>query len=117
MSAELKPGLPTGKWMTDIHLTTNSPVAPRITMPASVEIRPALSVSPGEVTFSPTQVGQQSETKLVIKGGQPFRIKEIQGLDGTMTVSNSEDDSRPVHVITMKFDPTRKAWSAKKFAS
>jgi hypothetical protein len=114
VSAELKPGLPTGTWTTDIHLATNSPVAPKITMPASVEIRPALSVSPGEVTFNPTQVGQQSESKIVVKGGQPFRIKEIQGLDGTMTVSDSQDDSRPVHVITVKFDPTKEGMVSKR---
>jgi hypothetical protein len=114
VSAELKPGLPTGNWTTNINLVTNSPVAPKVAMPATVEIRPALSVSPGEVTFSPTQVGQQSETKLVVKGGQPFRIKEIQGLDGTMTVSDSQDDSRPVHVITVKFDPTKEGMVSKK---
>jgi Protein of unknown function (DUF1573) len=114
VSAELKPGLPTGTWTTDIQLTTNSPVAPKITMPASVVIKPALSVSPGEVTFNPTQVGQQSETKLVVKGGQPFRIKEIQGLDGTMTVADSQDESKPVHIITVKFDPTKEGMISRK---
>jgi hypothetical protein len=109
VSAELKPGLPVGKWTTDIQLTTNSPVAPKITVPAAVEIRPALSISPGEVTFNPTQVGQQSESKFVVKGGQPFRIKEIQGLDGTVTVTVTEtkDESKPIHVITVKFDPSK----------
>jgi hypothetical protein len=107
VTADLKPGLPTGNWTTDIQLTTNSPVAPKITVPAAVEIRPALSVSPGEVTFNPTQVGQSSETRFVVKGGQPFRIKEIQGLDGTVTVAESKDEAKPIHVITVKFDPAK----------
>ena len=114
VSAELKPGLPAGRWMTDIHLTTNSPVAPQITMPASVEIRPALSVTPGEVTFNSTSVGQPTETKLVIKGGQPFKIKEIQGLDGTLSVADAPDEARPVHILTVKFDPNKEGSVSKK---
>ncbi len=105
VSAALKPGLPVGTWVTALNLTTNSPVAPKITMPAAVEIRPALSISPGEVTFNPTTVGQPSESKFVIKGGQPFRIKEIQGLDGIVTMSESLGEARPVHILTIKYEP------------
>ena len=106
VSAELKPGLPVGNWVTNLHLVTNSPVAPKITMPAGVEIRPALSISPGEVTFSPATVGgEPSETKFVVKGGQPFRINEIQGLDGIVTTSTPPGESRPIHIVTIKYEP------------
>lgn len=114
VAAELKPGLPVGTWTTDIHLVTNSPVAPKITIPATVEIRPALSVSPGEVTFNATQVGHPSESKFVVKGGQPFKIKEIQGLDGTVTVIEAPSDSKPVHIITVKFDPSKEGDLSRK---
>ena len=39
VSAELKPGLPVGNWVTNLQLVTNSPVSPKITMPAAVELR------------------------------------------------------------------------------
>lgn len=105
VAADLKPGLPVGRWTTDVYLTTNSPVAPQIRIPATVEVAPTLSVSPGEVTFAPTQVGQPSETKLLVRGGQPFKIKEIVGTDASLVATTTGADAKPVHIITVKFDP------------
>lgn len=103
--AELRPGLPTGRWVTDIYLNTNSSVAPQIRVPAIVEIAPTLSVSPGEVTLGPTPVGEPSEAKLLVRSAQPFKIKEIIGAEGVISASALVNDSRQVHVITVKFDP------------
>jgi hypothetical protein len=105
ISAQLRPGLPVGKWVTDVTLTTNSPIAPTITIPAIVEVTPSLMVSPGEVTLGPTTAGNPSEQKLLVRGGQPFRIKEIQGTDGALSATSEMDEARPVHIITLKYEP------------
>jgi hypothetical protein len=105
LAADLKPGLPVGKWVTDINLTTNSSIAPQIRVPVTVEVTPTLSVSPGEVNLGKTPVGQPSETKLLVRGGQPFKIKEIQGAEGVISATALVNESRPVHIITVKFDP------------
>jgi len=105
LSAQLKPGLPVGKWVTEVTMTTNSSVAPTIRIPAIVEVTPMLVVSPGEVTIAPTSVGNPSESKLMVRGGQPFRITEIQGTDASLSAVAALAESRPVHVITVKFDP------------
>jgi hypothetical protein len=86
-------------------MLTNSSIAPTIRVPAIVEITPMLVVSPGEVTIAPTQIGSPSESKLMVRGGQPFRIKEIQGTDDNLSASPALAEARPVHVITVKFDP------------
>jgi len=101
----LKPGLPVGSWVTDVHLTTNSPAAPTIRVPASVDITPTLSVSPAELSLGTVSVGQPSEHKFIVKGNQPFRIKEVQGTDANLTVSEPSAEPKAVHVVTVKFDP------------
>lgn len=102
----LKPGLPVGSWVTDVHLTTNSPAAPTIRVPASVEITPTLAVSPSELTIGPLTVGgKPAEQKFIVKGSQPFRIKEIQGTDAALTVADPAGEPKAVHVVTVKFDP------------
>jgi hypothetical protein len=103
VAAKLQPGLPVGRWTTELTLTTNSPVAPTIRVPATVEIIPSLVVSPGEVKLGAV-VGNPTESKFLIRGGQPFKIKEIQGTDGVVTANSAEGESRPVHVITLKVD-------------
>jgi hypothetical protein len=105
VTANLRPGLPVGRWVTDVYLTTNSPVAPTIRVPATVEVAPALIVSPGEVTIGPVEVGSPGESKLIVRGGRPFKITEIQGTDGTLAATPAIDEARPVHVVTVTFDP------------
>jgi hypothetical protein len=114
VAANLKPGLPIGKWTTEIVLTTNSPVAPIIRLPATVEITPALTTSPGEVKMGAVAIGHAAESKLLVRGSKPFKIKEIQGADGIVTVSATMAESRPVHVVTVKVDPKEAGDLARK---
>lgn len=105
LTAQLRPGLPVGRWVTEVTMLTNSSIAPTIRVPTMVEITPMLVVSPGEVTIAPTPVGSPTESKVMVRGGQPFRIKEIQGTDDNLSASPALAEARPVHVITVKFDP------------
>ena len=104
VAAKLQAGLPIGRWTTDITLTTNSPVAPTIKFPATVEVNPALTASPGEVKLGAVSMGQPTESKLMIKSPQPFKIKEIHGTTGVVATIPTADEARAVHVITVKFD-------------
>jgi hypothetical protein len=114
VSADLQPGLPIGKWVTEVVLNTNSPVSPQIRVPAIVEVTPSLSISPSTVTWGPTTVGEPSETKLMIRGTQPFKITEIQGTDASVSATDVSKDAKPVHIITVKFDPKQPGDLARK---
>jgi hypothetical protein len=105
IAANLQPGLPVGRWTTEIVLTTNSPVAPIIRIPATVEIAPTLTATPAEVNWTTATVGQPSESTLTIRGAKPFKIKEIQGTDGILTASQAGNEARPMHVVTVKMSP------------
>ena len=107
VAANLQPGLPVGRWTTEIVLTTNSPVAPLIRIPATVEIAPVLTASPVELNMQKVTVGKPSESTFTIRGAKPFRIKEIQGADGILTSAPTGSEARPTHTVTVKVSPTQ----------
>jgi hypothetical protein len=99
--ARLRPDTPVGKWFSDVWLTTNNPNTPRVRVPLTVEIEPALSVSPANVALGAIKTGAESERKIIIRGGQPFRITQIEGVDDFWNVQESSPDLKPVHVLSV----------------
>jgi len=114
IDANLQPGLPVGRWTTEVVLTTNSPVAPLIRVPAVVDIVPSLTASPEEVKLGAVAIGKATESKLTVRGMQPFRIKEIQGPEGILTSSPTGSESRAFHVVTVKVSPKQAGEMANK---
>jgi hypothetical protein len=99
--ARLRSDTPVGKWFSDVWLTTNNPSMPRVRVPLMVEIEPALSVSPTNVTLGAVKTGAESERKIIVRGGQPFRITRIEGTDDFWIVQESSPDLKPVHVLSV----------------
>src|SRR5262245_5933879 len=102
MIAKLRNDVPVGKWYTDVWLKTNNPMMPKVRVPLNVEIQSALSVSPPTVTLGQTRVGEQTERKIVLRGVKPFKINNVIGTDPQITVTPSSNESKPVHVLTVK---------------
>jgi hypothetical protein len=102
LTAKLREDVPVGKWYTDIWLKTNNPLMPKVRVPLTVEIQSALSVSPASVILGQSKVGEQMERKIVLRGVKPFKISGVIGSDDQMTASVSSDESKPVHVVTVK---------------
>lgn len=106
LTAALRPGLPAGKWTTEITVATNSPASPTIRLPATVEVTPTLVVSPGEIQLGAVSVGSPTESKILIRGIKAFKIKEIQGIDDVLSATTAGNEARPVHVLSLKVSPT-----------
>jgi len=107
LSAQIRPDTPVGTWYTDVWLTTNNPSSPRVRVPLTVEVRPALTLSPGPVlALGDVKAGAPSERKVIVRGSQPFRITGIDGADGkVLSAQSSTTDPRPVHVLTVTVHP------------
>jgi hypothetical protein len=106
VSATLRPDTPVGKWYTDIWLKTDNPLIPRVRVPLTVEIQSSLNVSPGLVTLGDVKVGATVERKVIVRGVKPFKITQIQGTDAVLSVKDSTEESKPVHVLTVKLKGT-----------
>jgi hypothetical protein len=105
VTARVRPDTPTGSWYTSVWLTTNNPSMPHLRLPLTVEVEPPLAVTPAVAELGQVKVGSEVERKIVIRGDTPFRIKEIKGTDAQVSVQDSSSDSKPMHLLTVKFKP------------
>jgi hypothetical protein len=101
VTAKIRSDAPVGKWFTEIWLTTNSAVMPKVRVPLTVEIESALSVSPPAITLGQIPMGGQVERKVIIRGTKPFKITDVRGADNDLVVSDSSSESEAVHVLTV----------------
>jgi hypothetical protein len=107
VTATLRSDVPTGKWYTDIWLKTDNPTMPRLRIPLTVAVEPALQASSSTVALGNIKPGGEAEQKLVVRGDKPFRIKQVQGTDDQLTVKDSTTESKPVHVLTITLKPKK----------
>jgi hypothetical protein len=103
VTATLRPDVPVGKWYTDVWLNTNNAGTPRIRLPLTVDVEPALSLSPATAAFGSLTTGGEAERRVILRGPQPFHIKEVKGTDDNVSVVTGDaKEARPVHVLTVK---------------
>jgi hypothetical protein len=103
ITAKLRPDLPVGKWYTDIWLSTSNPSAPKVRVPLTVEVEPALTVTPSVASLGSVKRGGEIEKKIIVRGDKPFRITQVKGTDGQITVNDTAKESRTVHILTVRF--------------
>jgi hypothetical protein len=107
LTATLRNDAPVGKWFTDLWLRTNNPAMPRVRVPLTVEIESPLTVSPTTVVLGQLKSGGESERRVIVRGVKPFKITAVEGTDAELTVKDSTEEAKPIHVLTVKLKPTR----------
>jgi hypothetical protein len=107
LKASLRSDTPAGKWYSDVWLKTNNPSLPQIRVPLTVEIESALSVSPDVVSIGQMKVNGESERRVVIRGAQAFKVTKIEGADEVLTIKDSTEEAKSIHVLTVKIKPTK----------
>jgi hypothetical protein len=105
LSATMRSDAPAGKWFTDVWVQTNNPMSPRIRVPLTVEVEAALTVSPTTVGLGEVKAGKVAERKVIVRGVRPFLITGVQGTDKQLTVRDSTNESKIVHVLTVTLQP------------
>ncbi len=107
VKAKLRGDTPVGKWYSDIWLKTNNPGLSQIRVPLNVEIESPLSITPDAVALGKIKVDGEAERRVILRGVQPFKIKKIEGLDDQLTAKDSTEESKAVHVLTVKLKPDK----------
>ena len=107
LSASIRNDCPVGKWYSDIWLKTNNASMPKIRVPLNVEIDPSLTVSPSKLALGQVNAGAEMERKVIVRGPQPFKITKVQGTDDQISVTGEGKESKAVHVLTVKFKPSK----------
>src|SRR5262249_60707057 len=57
-------------------------------------------------TLGEGKVNGETERRVVARGAQPFKVPAIEGGDEELTVKDSTDEAKQVHVLTVKIKPT-----------
>jgi hypothetical protein len=107
VTARLRSDTPVGRWYSDLWVKTSNPALARVRVPLTVEVEPALSVSPGMVSLGKVKLGETAERKVTLRGSKPFRIKTVKGGGNQIEVTRNAEDSRPVHVLTVRLKATK----------
>ena len=94
-----------GKWYTDVWVKTNIPAMAQVRMPLTVEVESPLTVSPSVVSMGRIKTNEQTARRIIIRGAQPFRIKQVKGVDASAEVEFNNKLAREVHVLTVKIKP------------
>src|SRR5262249_17801336 len=102
LTAKLRGDIPVGRWYADVWLKTSSAEIPQIRVPLTVEVDAALTATPEAVTVGQVAVNGESERRIILRGVKPFKITEIKGADDQLIVRDSTEESKQVHVLTVK---------------
>lgn len=106
LSARLRSDTPLGKWYTDIWVTTDQGGrGGKIRIPLTVEVEPSLLATPNSLQFDAIAGGDPVKKSVTIRAAQPFKILGIEGADGVFHASAFSKDAKPVHVVTVSFQP------------
>jgi hypothetical protein len=107
LTARLRGDLPVGKWYTDVWLKTNLPSMPQVRVPLTVEVEASLTVNPESVALGAMRMGEENERRVIVRGVKPFKITQIEGADAALSITDSSEDARSVHVLTVRFKPAQ----------
>lgn len=114
LTAKLRQDVPVGKWYSDIWVRTTNPAIPKVRVPLTVEVEPALNVTPPATLLGQVKLGETAERKVVVRGAKPFRIVSVKGGDAQLSVRDISTESKQVHVLTVALKATKageQAWT------
>jgi hypothetical protein len=105
----LKPDALAGPLKQEVHLRTNDPTTPLISVLVEANVEAALIVSPSPLPLGAVKVGEAPLLRrVVVKGQRPFRVLAVDGLgDGLSLGAGLSTEALPVQTITLRFQPGR----------
>lgn len=101
ISVMVRSDLPAGRWYADVWVETNLSQMPKIRIPLNVEVETELVVSPGEASLGEWKEGQDTERRIIIRSGKPFKIVRFENESEILKARASSDESKSVHVVTL----------------
>jgi hypothetical protein len=109
ITADLDKDCPVGNWTSDINLKTSNNAVAKLRVPVTVNVVPAVAVSPEAVTFGNLSIGAPSEKKLTLESGKPFKILDVKGVDEQLKVVIEKNDASAVHTLILAASPKTQA--------
>jgi len=101
--ATLKATAPSGSFKDFIHLKTNDPAMPLVSLLAEGTVQSAMSMSPAALSLGNVGPGDLLTRRVVVRGAQPFSIKAVEGTgDGIELAAPLAANEASVHTVGFK---------------
>ena len=102
MLVKTKPSIPEGDLRERLTLVSNDRDFPTTEMSIEGRVRETLSVSPAAVNLGTTSPSTTVEKRLVVKGEEPFEVREVVCSDKRFAFEIPEGKKK-LHFVTLKF--------------
>lgn len=99
VTAVLDKGCPAGNWISEVHLKTSNKAVEKLRIPVTVNVTPAVAITPDSASFGNVPVGRPAERTISLKSGTPFKILEVKGADDQLQVKIDKDASAEHKVV------------------
>jgi hypothetical protein len=105
VTATLDKDCPVGSWVSDINLKTSNAAVAKLRIPVSVNVTSAVAISPETAQFGNVPLGVETEKKITLQSGTPFKILEIKGADEQLKVVVDKTDASETHTLVLAANP------------
>ncbi|MFO0845290.1 MAG: DUF1573 domain-containing protein [Gemmataceae bacterium] len=102
VTAKLRSDTPVGKWYTDVWLKTNIASMTQVRVPLTVEVESPLTITPSLLALGNVKKDEEAVRRIIVRGVQPFTIKEVKGSDAVVEVKPASKEAREVHVLSVR---------------
>ena len=101
VTATLDPACPVGNWTADVYVKTTAAGVQKLRIPVTVTVTAPIAVNPEAVNFGSVTAGAAADQKVMLQGGQAFKILEVKGGDAELEIGPAGTVSRPVHILKL----------------
>ncbi len=102
LQVTLLPNAPPGLIKDFIQLKTNDPNAPMVPLLVEANVAAALTVAPNALNLGNVKAGETLTRRVVVQANKPFRVLEVQGVDGTISLKTPTGAVARVQTITFQ---------------
>lgn len=104
VTATLEKGCPAGNWISDINLKTSNSMVEKLRIPVTVNVE-ASAITSESAALGNVPLGVETEKKIKVQGGKPFKILEVKGADEQLKVVVEKKDASETHTIVLAANP------------
>ena len=103
----LKPAITSGIVRDEIRLVTNDKESPIYSIPITAMIRGDLTASPSMISLGNVDKSLGARGKYIVRASRPFKIRSILGDGDGFQLTADNDESRPVHLLSLNYQPAQ----------
>jgi hypothetical protein len=103
MTVRLKPDAPVGYILDQLVVVTDDSGAKTVSVPVEGQVLSPMTVSPASLFLGVVKPGESVKKRIVVRGKKPFRILNVTCSDPSITVDQPDDDSKPLHFLSVEF--------------